>query len=95
MTQRHISHPEGLPACAGGHSARHILDLRGVDRGGGHLVECKCRATSKHAQADQALAEWRRINRPARRPRRAQPAQCSNVVQIPLRLVATATETAT
>jgi hypothetical protein len=85
MTQRHISHPEGLPACAAGHSARHILDLRGVDRGGGHLVECKCRATSKHAEPDAALAEWRRINTPARIPRAAPAAPC-NVVQFKLGL---------
>ncbi|QHB72044.1 hypothetical protein [Stenotrophomonas sp. 364] len=24
MTQRHISHPEGLPACAAGHNARQF-----------------------------------------------------------------------
>nr|WP_313244005.1 hypothetical protein [Stenotrophomonas rhizophila] len=86
MTQRHISHPEGLPACAAGHSARHILDLRGVDRGGGHLVECKCRATSKHAEPGQALAEWRRINRPARSARKVMPTiappASDNVVQL-------------
>jgi len=89
MTQRHISHPEGLPACAAGHSARHILDLRGVDRGGGHLVECKCRATSKHAEPDLALAEWRRINRPARSARKVMPAitapAADNVLQLPMR----------
>jgi len=86
LTQRHISHPEGLPACAAGHSARHILDLRGVDRGGGHLVECKCRATSKHAEPDQALAEWRRINRPARSARKVMPViaapAADNIVQL-------------
>lgn len=86
MTQKHISHPEGLPACAAGHSARHILDLRGVDRGGGHLVECKCRATSKHAEPDQALADWRRINRPARSARKVMPAiaapAADNIVQL-------------
>lgn len=86
MTQRHISHPEGLPACAAGHSARHILGLRGVDRGGGHLVECKCRATSKHAEPDLALAEWRRINRPARSARKVMPTiaapTADNVVQL-------------
>jgi len=86
MTQRHISHPEGLSACAAGHSARHILDLRGVDRGGGHLVECKCRATSKHAEPGLALAEWRRINRPARNARKVMPTiappAADNVVQL-------------
>jgi len=86
MTQKHISHPEGLPACAAGHSARHILDMRGVDRGGGHLVECKCRATSKHAEPGHALAEWRRINRPARSARKVMPAitvpAADNIVQL-------------
>jgi len=86
MTQRHISHPEGLPACAAGHSARHILDLRGVDRGGGHLVECKCRATSKHAEPGLALAEWRKINRPTRSARKVMPAiaapAADNIVQL-------------
>jgi hypothetical protein len=88
MTQRHISHPEGLPACAAGHSARHIHDLRGVDRGGGHLVECKCRRTGKHAEPDAALAEWRRINRRSRIPRAAPaaPAAPGNVVQFKLGL---------
>jgi hypothetical protein len=89
MTQRHISHPEGLPACTAGHSARHIHDLRGVDRGGGHLVECKCRMTSKHAEPDAALAEWRRINRPARGARKVLPAiaaPADNVIQMHLQM---------
>ncbi|WP_312237033.1 hypothetical protein [Stenotrophomonas sp.] len=94
MTQRHISHPEGLPACAAGHSARHIHDLRGLAAGGGHLVECKCRMTSKHAEPDAALAEWRRIDRPARRPRQPQQPQPADIVQLPLRLVANAAENA-
>ncbi len=89
MTLRHISHPEGLPACAAGRNARHILDLRGVDRGGGHLVERKCRATSKHAEPDQGLAEWRRINRAARSARKVMPAivapAADNVLQPPMR----------
>lgn len=88
MTQRHISHPEGLPACAAGHSARHILDLRGLTAGGGHLVECRCRATSKHAEPEAALAEWRRINRPARSARKVLPsiaAPADNVLQLPMR----------
>ncbi len=86
MTQRHISHPEGLPACAAGHSARHIHDLRGLAAGGGHLVECKCRMTSKHAEPDAALAEWRRINRLARSERKVLPAiaapAADNIVQL-------------
>lgn len=86
MTQRHISHPEPLPDCAAGHSARHIHDLRGLAAGGGHFVECRCRATSKHAEPGQALAEWRRINRPARSARKVMPAialpAVDNVVQL-------------
>jgi hypothetical protein len=89
MTQRHISHPEGLPACAAGHSARHIHDLRGSAAGGGHLVECRCRATSKHAEPDAALAEWRRINRPPRSAKKVLPAieaPADNVVQLRLQM---------
>jgi hypothetical protein len=86
MTQRHISHPEGLPACAAGHSARHIHDLRGLAAGGGHLVECRCRATSKHAEPETAVAEWRRINRAPRSARKVLPAitlpTTDNVVQL-------------
>lgn len=85
MTQEHISHPEGLPNCAAGHRARHIHDLRGPAAGGGHLVECACRATSKSQDPEKALAEWRRINRPARSERTAaQPAVTDNVVQMRL-----------
>lgn len=87
MTQRHISHPEPLPACAAGHSARHIHDLRRISAGGGHFVECKCRMTSKHAEPDAAISEWRRINRPARSARRVLPAiaaPADNVIQMRL-----------
>ncbi|WP_236510431.1 hypothetical protein [Stenotrophomonas sp. PA-6-5C] len=60
MTQRQISHPEGLPPCAAGPRARHIHDMRCTSAGGGHLVECCCRSTGKNADPDAALAEWRR-----------------------------------
>ena len=89
MTQRHISHPEPLPDCAAGHSARHIHDLRSIAAGGGHFVECRCRATRKHADADTAIAEWRRVNRPARVRRAAEPAVVDNVVQMRLPGLAT------
>lgn len=86
MTQRHISHSEPLPACAAGHSARHIHDQRGLAAGGGHFVECRCRATSKHAEPDAALAEWRRVNRAPRSARKVLPAiagpAADNVVQL-------------
>ena len=85
MTQKQISHPEGLPNCAAGRRARHIHDERRASAGGGHLVECCCRSTSKRADAEAAMAEWRRINRPARSPRAA-PIAPGNVVQFKLSL---------
>ena len=88
MTQKQISHSEGLPNCAAGHRARHIHDERRPSAGGGHLVECACRATSKSESPDTALAEWRRINRPFRSARAApMPTVADNVVQFNLSLV--------
>ncbi|WP_188247907.1 hypothetical protein [Stenotrophomonas maltophilia] len=88
MTQEHISHPEGLPNCAAGHRARHIHDKRCASAGGGHLVECACRSTSKHADPDKAIAAWRRLNRPERSARPAAvPAAADNVLQFNLSLV--------
>lgn len=87
MTQEHISHPEGLPNCAAGHRARHIHDKRSASAGGGHLVECACRSTSKHADPDKAIAAWRRLNSPARSARPSpMPAQTDNVLQFQLGL---------
>lgn len=87
MTQEHISHPEGLPNCAAGHRARHIHDKRCASAGGGHLVECACRATSKHADPDKAIAAWRRLNRPERSARPpAAVAAANNVLQFQLGL---------
>lgn len=89
MTQKHISHPEGLPDCAAGHRARHIFDERCASSGGGHFVECRCKATTRHAQADTALADWRRINRPARTARKVLPAistPADNVIQMRLQI---------
>ncbi|MFC3549425.1 hypothetical protein ACFOLC_00175 [Lysobacter cavernae] len=82
MTQRQISHDEPLPACRRGHAARHIHDARRHDAGGGHLVECACSQTRKHAELDGALAEWKRMHQ-IRTPRPRPPA---NVVQLGLRL---------
>ncbi|WP_099569948.1 hypothetical protein [Stenotrophomonas maltophilia] len=82
MTQEHISHPEGLPNCTAGHRARHIHDKRCASAGGGHLVECACRSTSKHADPDKAIEAWRRLNRPARSARApALPTVTDNVLQ--------------
>ncbi|WP_414490763.1 hypothetical protein [Stenotrophomonas maltophilia] len=89
MTQEHISHPEGLPNCAAGHRARHIHDKRCASAGGGHLVECACRSTSKHADPDAAITAWRRLNRPARSARpagAAAAAAADNVLQFQLGL---------
>lgn len=87
MTQEHISHPEGLPNCAAGHRARHIHDKRGASAGGGHLVECACRSTSKHADPDKAIEAWRRLNRAPRSARPATaPTATDNVVQFKLGL---------
>lgn len=91
MTQRHISHPEGLPRCAAGHSARHIQDQRGLAAGGGHFIECQCQATRRHTEPEAALAEWRRNNRPARTARKVLPASTApadNVVQLAFGLAA-------
>lgn len=87
MTQRQISRAGDVPACPAGHSARHIQDLRSISAGGGHFVECKCRMTSKHAEPDAALSEWRRINRPARSARKVLPTiagPADNVIQMRL-----------
>ncbi|MCU0996840.1 hypothetical protein [Stenotrophomonas maltophilia] len=93
MTQEHISHPEGLPNCAAGHRARHIHDKRCASAGGGHLVECACMATSKHADPDKAIAAWRRLNRRERSARPvAPPAAADNVLQFNLSLVEPATK---
>lgn len=87
MTQEHISHPEGLPNCAAGHRARHIHDKRCASAGGGHLIECACRSTSKHVDPDAAIAAWRRLNRPARSARSiTAPAASDNVLQFQLGL---------
>ncbi|HDX0835783.1 TPA: hypothetical protein RNS87_000143 [Stenotrophomonas maltophilia] len=87
MTQEHISHPEGLPNCAAGHRARHIHDKRCASAGGGHLVECACRSTSKHADSEAAFAAWRRLNRSARSARApALRTVADNVVQFNLGL---------
>ncbi|UXB22813.1 hypothetical protein K7567_12760 [Stenotrophomonas maltophilia] len=87
MTQEHISHPEGLPNCTAGHRARHIHDKRCASAGGGHLVECACRSTSKHPDPDKAIAAWRRLNRPERSARpAAAPEATDNVLQFQLGL---------
>lgn len=87
MTQEHISHPEGLPNCAAGHRARHIHDKRCASAGGGHLIECACRSTSKHVDPEAAIAAWCRLNRPARSARPvAAPAASDNVLQFQLGL---------
>lgn len=75
--------------CAAGHSARHIHDQRGLTAGGGHFIECQCQATRRHAEAELALAEWRRNNRPARSACKVLPviaAPADNVIQLRLQM---------
>lgn len=84
MTQREISHPEGLPACAAGHSARHIHDQRRASAGGGHFIQCSCSCSRRWQDADSAVADWRRQHRPARSARKVAPALPDNVLQLPL-----------
>ena len=90
MTQRQISHPEGLQSCKAGHSARHMHYRRALAAGGGHFIECRCGQTHKHAEPSTALAEWQRMNRPARKARPAAPITTDNVVQLQLHMANTA-----
>ncbi|HVJ37029.1 MAG TPA: hypothetical protein VM687_04410 [Stenotrophomonas sp.] len=84
MTQRQVDHDTPLPACRNGHKARHMLDGRRPEAGGGHFVECACGRTQKHATFADAMIEWRRGNgiRAARQPRPS----ATNVVQMGLTL---------
>ncbi|QIE16720.1 hypothetical protein IXO1088_017570 [Xanthomonas oryzae pv. oryzae] len=84
MTQRQVDHNTPLPGCRNGHAARHIIDLRRPEAGGGHFVDCACGRTQKHPSFELAIAEWRRGNG-IRAPRQSRPA-ASNVVQMGLRL---------
>lgn len=84
--QRMITHDQPLPVCKAGHYPRHIHDARRLSAGGGHLVECPCSTTGKHAEFDDAMSEWCRSqghpdHRPA--PQRALP--LSNVTQMRFR----------
>lgn len=81
MTQRQVTHDFDLPSCSAGHAARHMHDLRGAHAGGGHFLECQCRQTMRHADLDQALAEWCRLN-DKRKPRI--PRGSASVVQLRL-----------
>lgn len=56
--QRMIPHPEGLPPCRHGHTARHVHDTRSADAGGGHQVECRCSASARCGDYDDALRDW-------------------------------------
>lgn len=62
MTQRQVSHASPLPPCRGGHAARHMLDARRAEAGGGHFIECACGRTQKHPTYAHALREWNRVN---------------------------------
>ncbi len=64
-------------------TARHIYDKRCASAGGGYLVECACRSTSKHADPDKAVKARRRLNRPTRS---ARPASVDMRIDIVLQL---------
>lgn len=93
MTQRQIPHQVTLPPCAAGHAARHVLDNRRQEAGGGHIIECTCRHTAKHPAIELAIDEWFRVNhrRRARTPRPPLPllsidATVASILQFPLPL---------
>jgi hypothetical protein len=81
MTQRQITHMIPVPGCEAGHPARHMLDHRGSHAGGGHFIECRCRQTMRHGDADAALADWCRLNH---FPHQWSSKLCAPVVQLPL-----------
>lgn len=85
MTQQQKTPPRTLPICKRRHIARYIHDLRRAEAGGGHLIECTCSHTAKHASFDLAWAHW--LKHHAFHPVSAsvQP-DWSNVVQLGLRL---------
>ncbi|WP_181142600.1 hypothetical protein [Xanthomonas arboricola] len=87
MTQRQVDHNGVLPPCANGHVARHMLDARRLEAGGGHFIECVCGRTQKHPSYELAMTEWRRAHR-IRAPRQPQPSP-QNVVQLGLRFKGT------
>lgn len=84
MTQRQVDHHSALPLCRTGHAARHMLDARRKEAGGGHFIECACGRTHKHPHYAAALREWVRINGTAAAAI-ALPAE-TNVVQMGLGL---------
>lgn len=68
--QRMISHPQPLPPCAAGHSARHMHDQRAPRAGGGRFIECACSHTPRSDTFAQALAHWRQAHDHQVRPQR-------------------------
>ncbi|WP_254813498.1 hypothetical protein [Xanthomonas campestris] len=83
MTQRQVDHDSPLPSCTNGHLARHMLDARRPEAGGGHFIECVCGRTQKHPSFELAMTEWRRAHR-IRTPREPRH-RAHNVVQLGLR----------
>lgn len=62
MTQRQVDHGPPLPPCRNAHKARHMLDARRPEAGGGHFLECACGRTQKQPTFALALREWIRVN---------------------------------
>ncbi len=81
MTQQQKTPPRPLPICKRRHSARYIHDLRRAEAGGGHLIECACSHTAKHANFDLAWVHW--LKRHALHPAPASEQTAgSNVIQL-------------
>lgn len=85
MTQQQKTPPRALPICKRRHTARYIHDLRRAEAGGGHLIECACGRTAKHASFDLAWAHWLKHHAAHQIPTSEQ-AGGSNVIQLGLRL---------
>lgn len=81
-----ITHADALPPCRAGHTSRHIHDCRRASAGGGHLVECQCSQTAKHAEFDDAMSEWCRAQgHPDHRPQQQRVLPLGNVTQMRFR----------
>lgn len=68
-----ISHETPLQSCKFGHTARHMHNMRRLEAGGGHNIECKCSRTGRHSDFEGALREWQQMHaeaKPATKARR-------------------------
>lgn len=84
MTQQQKAPPRALPACAAGHKARYVHDLRRESAGGGHLIECRCSTTAKHPTFDLAWAHWHKQHGLQPTAAAVEERSASNVLQMKL-----------